>query len=197
MIVHLSGILLHKEPSHCVIDVDGVGYGVHMSLATFSSLPEVGEAVKMPVHTYVREDQLVLFGFTSNEERALFLKLIAISGIGPKIALAVLSGLPPADLIETIGSGDALRLSTIPGIGKKTAQRVIVELKGMLPDDLKTASGGSAGQPRSVREEAISALIYLGYTRAVAEAALTRANLGAETTIEEAVKASLKELCKA
>ncbi len=197
MIVHLSGILLHKEPGHCVIDVDGVGYGIQMSLSTFSALPEVGEAVKMPIHTYVREDQLVLFGFTTTEERKLFLKLIAISGIGPKIALAVLSGLPPADLIETISTGDAHRLSSIPGIGKKTAQRMIVELRGMLPDDLKAGGGVSTGHARSVREEAISALIHLGYTRAVAESALIRAKVATDATIEEAVKASLKELCKA
>ncbi|MFH1831033.1 MAG: Holliday junction branch migration protein RuvA [Pseudomonadota bacterium] len=197
MIVHLSGILLHKEPTHCVVDVGGVGYGVNVSFSTFSTLPEVGNAVKMFIHTYVREDQLVLYGFTSPEERQIFLKLIAISGIGPKIALAVLSGLPPSDLIETISAADASRLSTIPGIGNKTAQRMIIELKGKLPDNLKGSGGSPANSVASIREEAISALVHLGYTKAVAENVMIRAGIDKEVTIEEAVKAGLKELCKA
>jgi Holliday junction DNA helicase RuvA len=197
MIVHLSGILLHKEPSHCIVDVGGVGYGVNVSLNTFSLLPEAGEAVKLPIHTYVREDQLVLYGFASAEERKVFLKLIAISGIGPKTALAVLSGLSPYDLIKTISAGDVHRLSTVPGIGKKTAQRMIVELKGMLPEDLMPSSDNASGQSVTIRDEAVSAFVHLGYTKAVAENALNKAGIKGDVTIEEAVRAGLKELCKA
>jgi len=196
MIVQLSGTLLHKEPSHCVVDVGGVGYGVNVSLTTFSELPEVGSGVKLPIHTYVREDQLVLFGFATTAERELFRRLISISGIGPKIALAVLSGIRPKDLVDVIGRGDDARLSSIPGIGKKTAQRMIVELKGMLPPDLSGAAG-TGGEERSVRDDAVSALVNLGYTKAAAQAAVDRAAPADDATIEEAIRAGLKELCKA
>jgi Holliday junction DNA helicase RuvA len=196
MIVNLSGVLLEKEPGHCVVDVGGVGYGVRVSLSTFGQLPNAGEEVKLPIHTYVREDQLVLYGFATAGERALFCKLISISGVGPKLALAVLSGLPPDDLVEAIGSGDAARLSGIPGIGKKTASRMIVELKGMLPDDLRIG-GGASGATRSIRGDAVSALMNLGYPKAHAESALDKVELTDETSIEEAIRTGLKELCKA
>lgn len=195
MIVNLSGVLLEKEPGHCVIDVGGVGYGVRVSLSTFGQLPDAGCEVRLPIHTYVREDQLVLYGFATAAERELFCKLISISGVGPKIALAVLSGLPPEDLVRAIGSGDAARLSSIPGIGKKTASRMIVELKGMLPDDLRI--GGLSGAKRSIRDDAVSALMNLGYSKAHAESALDKVELTDETTIEEAIRTGLKELCKA
>ncbi len=196
MIVNLSGVLLEKEPGHCVVDVGGVGYGVRVSLSTFGQLPDVGKEVKLPIHTYVREDQLVLYGFSTAGERVLFCKLISISGVGPKIALAVLSGLPPDDLVEAIGSGDAARLSGIPGIGKKTASRMIVELKGMLPDDLKIG-GGASSATRSIRIDAVSALMNLGYSKTHAESALDKVELTDDTTIEEAIRTGLKELCKA
>lgn len=196
MIVQLNGTLLQKEPSHCVVDVGGVGYGVRVSFSTFGKLPEVGEGVTLPIHTYVREDQLVLFGFATTGERELFRRLISISGVGPKLALAVLSGLRPEDLVEAIGRGDAARLAGIPGIGKKTAQRMIVELKGMLPADLATGPG-SAGGEKTVRDDAVSALVNLGYTKAAAQAAVDKAACADDTTIEEAVRAGLKELCKA
>jgi len=195
MIVNLSGVLLEKEPGHCVIDVGGVGYGVRVSLSTFSKLPDAGCEVRLPIHTYVREDQLVLYGFATAAERGLFCKLISISGVGPKIALAVLSGLSPDDLVEAISSGDAARLSGIPGIGKKTASRMIVELKGMLPDDLRI--GGASGATRSIRGDAVSALMNLGYSKAQAESALDKVEFTDDTTIEEAIRTSLKELCKA
>jgi Holliday junction DNA helicase RuvA len=196
MIVNLSGVLLEKEPGHCVVDVGGVGYGVRVSLSTFSQLPDEGKEVKLPIHTYVREDQLVLYGFATPAERTLFCKLISITGVGPKLALAVLSGLPPEDLVEAITAGDAARLSGIPGIGKKTASRMIVELKGMLPDEL-AIGGGSAGTTRSIRGDAVSALMNLGYPKAQAESALDRIEMTDETSIEEAIRTALKELCKA
>jgi Holliday junction DNA helicase RuvA len=195
MIVNLSGVLLEKEPGHCVIDVGGVGYGVRVSLSTFGQLPDAGKEVRLPIHTYVREDQLVLYGFSTTGERELFRKLISISGVGPKLALAVLSGLPPGDLVRAIGSGDAARLSSIPGIGKKTASRMIVELKGMLPDDL--GIGSASGARRSIRDDAVSALMNLGYSKAHAESALDKVELTDDTKIEEAIRTGLKELCKA
>jgi len=197
MIVHLSGMLLQKEPSHCVVYVGGVGYGLNVSLTTFGSLPEIGEGVRMPVHTYVREDQLVLFGFSSTQEREIFRKLISISGVGPKIALAILSGLTPRDLTTAIGKGDDARLSSIPGIGKKTAQRMIVELKGILPEDIDGKGPDGAGVGKSVRDDTASALINLGYSRSAAETAFDKASIDEGATIEEAVRATLKELCKA
>lgn len=195
MIVQLSGTLVQKEPGHCVVDVGGVGYGVSVSLTTFGQLPEAGKEVTLPVHTYVREDQLVLFGFATAKERLMFRKLITISGIGPKIALAILSGLSPDDLLASVGRSDAARLSSIPGIGKKTAERMIVELRGMIPENFSTA--GAAGGAPSVREDSISALVNLGYTRAAAEAALAKARPDEGATLEATIRAALKELCKA
>jgi Holliday junction DNA helicase RuvA len=197
MIVHLSGKLLQKEPSHCVVDVGGVGYGVSVSLNTFSTLPEVGEPVGIPIFTYVREDQLVLFGFATNHEREVFRRLISVSGVGPKIALAILSGLSPNDLIDAISTGNAARLSSIPGIGIKTAQRMIVELKGVLPAQAGGVGIGISSGRTSVRDDAVSALLNLGYAKSAAEAALDNAGLAEGITIEEAVRAGLKELCKA
>lgn len=198
MIAHLSGKLLHKEPGLCIIDVGGVGYGVSVSLTTFSALPEVGGNVGIQVHTHVREDQLVLFGFATHLERELFRRLISVSGVGPKIALAILSGLSPEDLIHSIGSGNAPRLSSIPGIGTKTAQRMIVELKDVLPAIAGGKPFGVAPSAQaSVRDDALSALLNLGYPKGAAESALDKAALAEGTTIEEAVRAGLKELCKA
>ena len=193
MIVNLTGTLLKKDHSCCVIDVGGVGYGVRTSLNALETMPEVGERVNLPVHTYVREDQMVLFGFSSEEERALFLKLIQISGIGPKIAMAVLSGLPPANLVKTIDAGDSARLATIPGIGKKTAERMVVELKGSLARDPQLAP--AVGEA-SVLEDATSALANLGYPRQTAEVALRKAGVKDGMQIEEAIRAALKELCR-
>lgn len=197
MIVYLNGKLLQKEPNHCVVDVGGVGYGVSISLNTFGALPEIGEAVAIPIFTYVREDQFVLFGFTTNEERELFRRLISVSGVGPKIALAILSGLTARDLIDAISQGNAARLSSIPGIGNKTAQRMIVELKGVLPAHIAEAGRGQPTGRMAIREDALSALMNLGYAKAAAEAALDKTTLADDTTIEEAVRAGLKELCKA
>ena len=128
MIALLTGTVSSKAPDHCVIDVGGVGYKVLVSLTTFGSLPEVGSTLSLQIHTYVREDQLELFGFSSPEERELFQRLISISGVGPKMALGVLSGLPPRELAEAIGNEDHVRLTRIPGVGRKTADRIIVEL---------------------------------------------------------------------
>jgi holliday junction DNA helicase RuvA len=197
MIVHLTGTLLQKEPSHCVVDVGGVGYGVSVSLATYGVLPEAGQPVSLPIHTHVREDQLTLFGFASGLERSLFQKLIGVSGVGPKTALAILSGLPPSDLIEAIGGGDAARLCTIPGIGKKTAERMVVELRDALARDHKLTSSQARSEGAGLREDALSALVNLGYARPVAEKAIEKAKPGETTKVEEVIRGALKELCRA
>ncbi len=189
---------MHKEPNRCTIDVSGVGYGVLISLGTYGTLPDAGSEVSLPVHTYVREDQLVLFGFASAEERTLFLKLISISGVGPKTAMAILSGLPPHDLVQAIAGGDVAKLSTVPGVGKKTAERMVVELKDSIGRDVKIASA-SAGRGRvdSIKEDALSALLNLGYQRAVAENVLKKSEWTENITVEEALRSALRELCRA
>ncbi len=195
MIVQLSGTLVQKEPGHCVVDVGGVGYGVQVSLTTFSQLPDAGKTLTLPIYTHVREDQLVLFGFATTKERMMFRKLISISGVGPKLALAVLSGLSPDDLASAVSASDSARLSNIPGIGKKTAERMIIELRGIIPDGVE-GSGGSGGTAE-LRNDTISALLNLGYTRGAAESALAKAKLEEGATLEETIRTTLKELCKA
>lgn len=196
MIVQLTGRLFQKEPNQCVIDVGGVGYGVHVSLSTLSALPELGTQISLPIYTYVREDQLVLFGFATAEERLLFLKLISISGVGPKTAMGILSGLPPAELIEAISRGDSAKISTVPGVGKKTAERMIVELKDSLARDVKLTHLGGIAPQNVIRDDALSALINLGYAKPIAEAALKKTGCSEEMTVETAIRAALKELCR-
>jgi holliday junction DNA helicase RuvA len=197
MIVHLTGTLVQKEPHHCVIDVGGVGYGVHLSLSTYTALPEEGSRVSLPIYTYVREDALLLYGFAEARERALFQRLIGISGVGPKTAMAILSGLPPAELSDAIARGDQARLSSIPGVGRKTAERMIVELKDVLAREGRALPSQPGVRSGLLREEVLSALTNLGYKLPVAEAALAKATLGEGTTVEAAIRATLKELCRA
>lgn len=196
MIAQLTGMLVAKAPDHCVIDVNGVGYSIHVSLTTFAALPEAGAMASLAIHTYVREDQLLLYGFATAQEKALFQRLIGISGVGPKTALAILSGLPADHLIDAIGAEDHARLSTIPGVGKKTAERIIIELKDRVARDATLAAAAHA-TPRGRRyEDVVSALTNLGYARAVAEAAIRKASWSEAMPIEEAIRAALKELCR-
>ncbi len=197
MIVHLTGRLVGKEPDRCVIDVGGVGYGVRLSLSTFGRLPEVGEEARLQIHTYVREDQFDLYGFSDAEEKGLFQKLIAISGVGPRMALAILSGLPSDELVAAIGGGDRERLTRIPGVGKKTAERIIIELKDRLaavPHRGPLTAAIAGGEGNRI-EEALSALTNLGYQRAAAESAIARINDPAEQPLEELIRGALRELC--
>ncbi len=196
MIVNLTGRLSAKEPGHCVIDVGGIGYGVNVSLNSLSQLPEEGCEVSLAVHTYVREDQLVLFGFTTPKERSIFRRLIGISGVGPKIALAMLSGLSPDDIVEAVGNRDAARLTTIPWIGKKTAERMVLELGDLFARHM--SQQGTKGTPGAsgIRSDAVSALLSLGYVRATAENALKKVEVSDTMRIEEVIKAALKELCR-
>ena len=153
MIAHLRGRLLEKQPNRMVVDVGGVGYDVSVPLSTFYGLGEPGGEIALRIHTHVREDALALYGFATRLEQELFERLIGVSGIGPKVALAVLSGIEPADLIRAIGRGDLARLTAIPGVGKKTAERIVLELKDRLPR-VHAAAAGAAGPDEQPRRSA-------------------------------------------
>jgi Holliday junction DNA helicase RuvA len=169
VIAHLRGRLARKDPARVIVDVNGVGYEVFIPLTTFSALPENGSEVSMDIHTHVREDVIALYGFSTRRERAIFEKLMTISGIGPKLAVTILSGGSVEDLAGAIKRGDLARLTAIPGVGKKTAERIILELKDKLQDfaEAQVKSG--------VEVDVLSALENLGYNRALAESALRRA----------------------
>ena len=171
MIAHVRGRLLTKDPNRAVVEAAGVGYELAISVPTYSELPNAGAEVALHVHTHVREDAIALYGFASPLEQDLFERLIAISGIGPKLALAVLSGIDPGELVRAIRTQDVARLTRIPGVGKKTAERIGLELKDRLPH----AAGAPAeiAEPGSgLRDDLLSALANLGYQRAAAEKAV-------------------------
>jgi Holliday junction DNA helicase RuvA len=179
MISHLHGALLEKHPNTVVVDVHGVGYEVTIPVSVYSSLPEKGTEVALHIHTHVREDALSLFGFVSAADKALFEKLISVSGIGPKLAVTALSGLASAELIAAIRTGAIDQLVKIPGVGKKTAERMVLELRDKL-DSIgmqARAAGAVASQSNfdATEEDTISALMNFGSTRAAAEAAVTKA----------------------
>ena len=177
MIAHLRGLLLRKSPNQAIVECGGVGYDVAISVATFSALPAEGKEAKLHVYTKVAEDQLALFGFAEVQEKRLFERLLTISGIGPKLAITVLSGIDAGRLVTAIRSGDHDTLVKIPGIGKKTAERVVLELKDKL-DELATAPAAaseSAGTLGEVGDDALSALVNLGYQRPVAQKAIETA----------------------
>ncbi|HWF67531.1 MAG TPA: Holliday junction branch migration protein RuvA [Acidobacteriaceae bacterium] len=175
MIAHLRGRLLSKTPQSVVVETGGVGYEVVISIPTFTALPAEGNEVALLIHTHVREDTLALFGFMSATEKRLFEKLLTISGIGPKLAVTVLSGLPSERLITAIHGQDHVTLTHIPGVGKKTAERIVLELKDKLQE---LASAPIAGAAAPISEDVLSALVNLGYQRATAkkgiEAAIAR-----------------------
>jgi Holliday junction DNA helicase RuvA len=195
VIAHLSGALFEKHLQRLVVDVGGVGYELHVPLSTLYVVGDVGATVALHVHTHVREDALQLFGFATTLERTLFERLIGISGIGPKVALAVLSGIEPAELVRAIRHGDLGRLTSIPGVGKKTAERIVIELRDRLPPGL--APDAAPGGVDDVRADVVSALGNLGYQRAAAEKALDRV-LGrtADKGFEPLLREVLKELAR-
>jgi len=179
MIAHLRGLLLSKSPNQIIVECAGVGYEVAISVATFSALPGEGVQVALHIYTNVREDQIALFGFAEMQEKRLFEKLLTISGIGPKLAITVLSGISAERLVTAIRSGDHATLTRVPGIGKKTAERVVLELKDKLEDMVVPAAAG-AGAPVATHygpagDDAISALVNLGYQRPVAQKAVEAA----------------------
>jgi len=172
MIAHLRGRLIAKHPNQAIVEAAGVGYDVNITVPTFSDLPALGGEVALHIHTHVREDTIALYGFLRSEEKQLFEKLITVSGIGPKLAITILSGMATADMVGAIRSNDFVRLTRIPGIGKKTAERMCVELRDKL-------EGFGAPQPvvshSAVEEDVISALSNLGFQRGLAEKAVERA----------------------
>ena len=197
MIAHLKGHLIYKSPEHTVVDVNGVGYKVFTPLSTYYSLPKPGESISLRIHTRVREDELKLFGFLTKEEQTIFEKLITINKVGPKLALGILSGMSPADLLTAIKNNDAARLSAIPGVGKKTAERLALEMKDKLSDlGLEMEHRPDPSYPVGFYEDALSALVNLGYKKPQAEKALKSAyNInGADSLLEDLIKESLNKL---
>ena len=172
MIARLAGTLIEKAPNRLVIDVGGVGYDVQVPLSTFYGLAEPGGRVELRVHTHVREDVIALYGFASALEQDLFERLISISGIGPKLALAVLSGIDPSELVRAIRTQDVARLTKIPGVGKKTAERIGLELKDRLPHGAPGAPEPATPGGDERRDDLLSALMNLGYQRAAADKAI-------------------------
>jgi holliday junction DNA helicase RuvA len=171
MIAHLRGKLLAKHPNQAIVETAGVGYDVTISVPTFSDLPSPGSEVALHIHTHVREDALALYGFLRASEKVLFEKLITVSGIGPKLAITILSGMPADEMVGAIRGNDVARLTRIPGIGKKTAERMVLELRDKLLPAMPSAV--TAAAPVSpVEEDVLSALVNLGYQRAAAEKAL-------------------------
>ena len=177
MIAHIRGTVLTKSPNAVVIDCNGVGYELAISVSTFTELPAEGREAKLHVHTHVREDAFLLFGFHEPAEKRLFEKLLTISGIGPKLAITVLSGISSERLVGAIRSGDHATLTKIPGIGKKTAERVVLELKDKLDDLAGFTAAGEIVRPSlgATAEDVLSALVNLGYPRPIAQKAVESA----------------------
>jgi holliday junction DNA helicase RuvA len=174
VIAGLRGRLLRKEPQEAVVDVGGVGYRVSIPLSTFYRLGEPGAEVDLLVHTHVREDALALFGFLTGVEKALFERLIAVSGVGPKLAISILSGIEAPDLVLALRAADVARLTRIPGVGRKTAERLVLELKDKV-QGLAAAEEPPPGPSSSAKDDLVSALVHLGYSRPEAERGVDRA----------------------
>jgi Holliday junction DNA helicase RuvA len=200
MIAFLRGRLLEKHPNRLIVDVNGVGYDVQVPLSTFYDVAEPGTEVSLRVHTHVREDQIALYGFGSLLEQQLFERLISVSGIGPRLALATLSGIEPDELVRAVRTSDVVRLSGIPGIGKKTAERITLELKDKLPPPRTGGVPAAVASPAAedVRTDLLSALLNLGYQRAHAERAVDTAlkSHGPPAPFEQALRAALRALAK-
>jgi Holliday junction DNA helicase RuvA len=202
VIAHLRGSILEKHPNRIVIEVNGVGYDIFVPLSTFYGLGDAGAAIALRIHTHVREDAIVLYGFATLLEQELFERLIGVSGIGPKVALAVLSGIEPQDLIRAIERGDLARLTAIPGVGKKTSERIVLELKDRLPRAHAAVPSPGATTPETpvLRDDVVSALVNLGYHRPLAEkaaeAAVTVVGSSSDASFERVLKQALREVAK-
>ncbi len=197
MIAHLKGQLTYKSPEYTIVDVNGVGYQVFTPLSTYYALPNLGQTVSLRIHTRVREDELKLFGFLTEEEQTIFQKLITINKVGPKLALGILSGMSPADLLSAVMNNDAARLSTIPGVGKKTAERLTLEMKDKLADLALELDHRPETTPREgFYDDALSALCNLGYKKPEAERALKTIynQNGKDVGLEDLIKESLNIL---
>ena len=208
MIAHLSGTLLSKEPNQVVVDVSGVGYEVNIPLSTFYDLDDEKSAVQLLIYTHVKEDALQLYGFKTANERRLFVNFISVSGVGPKLGIALLSHMKADELIESIKSNNLARLTQIPGVGRKTAERLVVDLRDKIaalssPDleeefAAKAAAAGGPVTEDSIRNDAVSALANLGYQKVAAEKAVkTAIDEGGELSVEVILRRSLRSLAKA
>ncbi|HVG33135.1 MAG TPA: Holliday junction branch migration protein RuvA [Pyrinomonadaceae bacterium] len=207
MIAYLSGNLLSKQANTCIIDITGVGYEVIIPLSTFYDLEDVGSNVQLRIYTHVREDALQLYGFKTARERELFLRLISVSGIGPKLGITMLSGMSADEIIASIRTNNLARLTSIPGVGKKTAERLVIELRDKiaalsspaLEEEFATSGTGAGAQPSEdvVRDDALSALINLGYQKSAAEKAITSAmQEGGDISVEVILRRSLRQLAR-
>jgi len=174
VIAHLRGLVLRKAPQEAILDVQGVGYRVAIPLSTFYRLPDPGAEAALLVHTHVREDVLALYGFLTEAEQVLFERLLSVSGVGPKVALGILSGIEAPDLREALRASDVARLTRIPGVGKKTAERLVLELRDKMPP-AGAAPPETPAAPSTSREDLLSALVHLGYSRPEAERGADRA----------------------
>lgn len=200
MIAFLEGRLLQKSPDSIVVMAQGIGYQVYLPLSSFYELPSPEAQVRLYIHTHVRQDAIQLFGFLTPEEKALFLLLLGVSGVGPKVALNILSGISPKELGQALRSEDSARIQRIPGVGKKTAERIVLELKDKVKK-LELGSVSPEARPpdkEAAYEDALSALINLGYPRAVAEKALMRVQHEIEgpLSLEELLRKALKSLSR-
>ena len=199
MIASLTGILRFKSPGHITVEVNGVGYRVFIPLSTFYELADEGSPIALNVYTAVREDAIHLYGFRTPEEKQIFELLLSVNGIGPKLAIGLLSGVSPADFVRAVFMEDRQTLTKIPGVGKKTAERMILELRDRvikLAPQEKREESKEEGSPDTVREDALSALVNLGYRKSAARTVLERVltGPGERLVLEEALKRALKEL---
>jgi|TARA_B100001964_G_scaffold78525_1_gene88808 Holliday junction DNA helicase RuvA len=200
VIAALEGRLAEKHPSRIVVDVQGVGYEVHVPLSTFYELGEPGSDVSLRIHTHVREETLALFGFSSTLELQLFERLISVNGIGPRLALTALSGIEPPELVRSVRQGDVARLTGIPGVGKKTAERMVIELRDNLPNIISAEAESASsvkGEADDLRGDVLSALLNLGYHRQLAEKAINAALKGSDDLVfEDVLRQALRELAR-
>jgi holliday junction DNA helicase RuvA len=194
MIGRIAGTLMEKNPPQVLVDANGVGYEIDVPMSTFFNLPRTGERVALLTHMVVREDAQLLYGFATEGERGAFRTLLKVSGVGPKVALAVLSGLSVNDLAATVAMQDATRLTRVPGIGKKTAERLLLELKDKFKVDAATAIGQGADKAASTNADVLNALIGLGYSEK--EAILAVKALPADATVSDGIRLALKSLSK-
>ena len=199
MIALLTGKIAHKSPDYIVLDVNGVGYRVQIPFSTYYELPEVGGSVSLNIHTQVKEDAISLYGFRSLEEKSFFQLLLSVSGVGPKLAKDILSNIQTHELARSIMQGNLVRLSAIPGIGRKTAERLVLELREKVAR-LETAppARGEASTPavEAVRDDVASALVNLGYKEAVVKRVLADLEIPADASMESVLKQALKQLMK-
>jgi Holliday junction DNA helicase RuvA len=199
MIALLSGLIAHKSPDHIILDVHGVGYRVHIPFSTYYELPEEGGAATLHIHTSVREDAILLYGFRTRLEKSFFQLLISVSGIGPKLARDILSNIQPGPLSQALAQADLHKLSTIPGIGKKTAERLVLELKDKVNKlDMSSLPAADARQipADDVTEDVCSALLNLGYKEPQVRKALAGLDAGGAVSVEGLLKQALKVLMK-